>query len=43
MRRIESIFGALIWFAAAALMPMAALEPVQAAHAAPPAAAAGLW
>ena len=42
MRRLEFIFGSLIWFAAAALMPMAALEPIQAAHAAPP-AAAGLW
>jgi hypothetical protein len=33
MRRIEFIAGSLLWLAAATLMPMAALEPVQAAHA----------
>ncbi|HEX5183848.1 MAG TPA: hypothetical protein VFW19_11945 [Allosphingosinicella sp.] len=46
MRRIEFIAAGLIWLAAAALMPMVALTPIQAAHAAPvaiPAAAiAGL-
>lgn len=39
MHRIESIIGAMIWFAAVTLMPMAALEPVQAGQAAPAAAA----
>jgi glycerol uptake facilitator-like aquaporin len=42
MRRVEFIAGCLIWLAAAILMPMAALEPVQAAHTAP-AVTAGLW
>jgi hypothetical protein len=39
MRRIEFITGCLLWLAAAILMPMAALEPVQAAHGAPAAIA----
>jgi hypothetical protein len=38
MRRIEFVAGCLIWFTAAVLMPMAALTPVEAAHAAPAAA-----
>ena len=38
MRRFELITVSLIWFAAAVLMPMAALQPVEAAHAAPTAA-----
>jgi hypothetical protein len=29
MSRIEFILGSLLWLAAACLMPMAALEPVQ--------------
>ena len=41
MRKFELIIASLIWFAAAVVMPMAALAPVQAAHAAP-AAAIGL-
>ena len=39
MRRIELIVGAVLWLAATTLMPMAALEPVQASA---PAAAAQL-
>jgi hypothetical protein len=43
MSRIEFIAGGLLWLAAAMLMPMAALEPIQATHAASaPAAAAQL-
>ncbi|MEA3003845.1 MAG: hypothetical protein QOH81_2633 [Sphingomonadales bacterium] len=42
MRRIEIIAGSLLWLAAAALMPLAALEPVQAAHAATAAGAAAV-
>ena len=38
MRRFELIIVSFIWFAAAIVMPMAALAPVQAAHAAPVAA-----
>lgn len=34
MRRTETIAACLIWLAAALLMPMAALQPVQAAPAA---------
>ena len=34
MRRMEFIVGSLLWLAAAVLMPMAALEPVQGAQAA---------
>jgi hypothetical protein len=41
MSRIEFIAGSLLWVAAALLMPMAALEPVQATHAASTPAAAG--
>ena len=33
MRRIEFIVGGMLWFAATMLMPMAALEPVQATSA----------
>jgi len=49
MRKIEFVVGSLLWFAAAALTPMAALEPVQSTPAAPAAVAvptltaAGLW
>ena len=39
MRRFELFAVSLIWFAAAVLMPMAALEPVQTAQIAPAAAA----
>ena len=42
MRKIEFIVGGLLWFAATMLMPMAALEPVQAAQTNAPAAAAQL-
>jgi hypothetical protein len=38
MRRFEFIAGSLIWLAAATLLPMAALQPVQTAHVAPAAA-----
>jgi hypothetical protein len=42
MRRIELIVTSLLWVAVATLMPMAALEPVQGAHAAATPAAAAL-
>ena len=38
MRRIEFIAGSLLWLATAMLMPMAALEPIQAAPAVSPVA-----
>jgi hypothetical protein len=41
MSKIEFIAGGLLWIAAAMLMPMAALEPVQATHAASAPAATG--
>lgn len=40
MRRLEVIAVSLLWIALATLMPMAALEPVQAAHGASIAGAA---
>ena len=42
MRRMEVIATALLWVAVATLMPMAALEPVQAPYAPATAVVAGL-